>query len=116
LGTMKAVALGREPERTRGLRWREPVRRTRRRWRRGEELELGRGREENSEKRERVAAGGFSRASVVRGSEGKKEGGQQQPSAVRHGGQQRRAASNSPRPSGMGGGAVAQQGRAAGHG
>jgi hypothetical protein len=40
-----------------------------------EELELGCGREENGEKRERVVADGFSRASVVRGSEGKKDGG-----------------------------------------
>jgi hypothetical protein len=41
----------------------------------GEELELGCSREENGEKRERVAAGGFSSASVAWGIEGKKEGG-----------------------------------------
>jgi hypothetical protein len=40
----------------------------------GEELELGHGREENSEKRERVATCGFSCTSVARGSKGKKEG------------------------------------------
>jgi hypothetical protein len=54
----EAVALGRKPERRRGLRWREPTRWTHRRWRRGEELELGCDREENGEKRERVAAVG----------------------------------------------------------
>jgi hypothetical protein len=41
----------------------------------GEELKLGCGREENGEKRERVATGGFSSASVAWGSEGEKEGG-----------------------------------------
>jgi hypothetical protein len=69
------VALGREPERRRGLRWRESTRRTHRRWRGGEKLKLGRGREDNDEKREQVAAGGFSSTSVARGSEGKMRGG-----------------------------------------
>jgi hypothetical protein len=41
----------------------------------GEELELGCDREENGEKRERVALDGFSSALVMQGSEGKKEGG-----------------------------------------
>jgi hypothetical protein len=48
----EAVALGREPERRRGLRWWEPVRQTRRQWRRGDELELEHGRVENGKKRE----------------------------------------------------------------
>jgi hypothetical protein len=39
-----------------------------------EELELGRGREENDEERERVVAGGISKASVARGSGGKRSG------------------------------------------
>jgi hypothetical protein len=82
----EAVALGRKPERRRGLRWREPTRWTHRRWRRGEELELGCDREENGEKRERVAAVGST--------------GQ--------------PAMPPPRASGVGGGAVTQQGRAAG--
>jgi hypothetical protein len=41
----------------------------------GEKLKLGRGREDNDEKREQVAAGGFSSTSVARGSEGKMRGG-----------------------------------------
>jgi hypothetical protein len=41
----------------------------------GGELELEHGREENGEKREWVVAGGFSSASVARGSEVKKERG-----------------------------------------
>jgi hypothetical protein len=71
----EVLAFGWEPKRRRGLRRREPVRRTYRRWRRGEELELGHGRKENGEKRERVAAGGFSSTSVTWCSEGKKDGG-----------------------------------------
>jgi hypothetical protein len=71
----EVLAFGWEPKRRRGLRRREPVRRTHRRWRRGEELELGHGRKENGEKRERVAAGGFSSTSVTWCSEGKKDGG-----------------------------------------
>jgi hypothetical protein len=71
---VEVVALRREPERRRGLRWLEPATWTHRQWRRGEELELGRDREENSEKRERAAGGHFSSASVARGSEGKRRG------------------------------------------
>jgi hypothetical protein len=40
----------------------------------GEEIQLGRDREENGEKGERVATGGFSSTSVVWGSEGKRRG------------------------------------------
>jgi hypothetical protein len=43
----EAVALGREPERRRGLRWWEPARRTCRQWRRTG-ARAQRGREENS--------------------------------------------------------------------
>jgi hypothetical protein len=72
----------------------------------GEELELGCGQEENGEKRERVAAGGFSSASVAWGIEGKKEGalrarprgrGRRRRGGLGRGDRQRRVASNDPR-------------------
>jgi hypothetical protein len=121
----KAVALGRKLERRRSLRWWEPARQTRRRWRRGEEFELGCGREENGEKRERVVVGSFSSASVAQGNEGKKEGplrarscsrGRRRRGGPGHGGRQRGAANNGPRPSGTSGGAVVQRGRVKGRG
>jgi hypothetical protein len=63
------------------------MRRTHRKWRRGEELKFRCGREENGEKRERVAAGSFSSTLVARGSEGKKKGG---PAVCPHGRGRRR--------------------------
>jgi hypothetical protein len=99
---VETVALGREPNRRRGLQWRVSTRRTR-----------------------RVAAGDFSSTSVVRGSEGKKEGplraqpcgrGRRRRGGPGCGSWQCRVASNGPWPSGTGGGAIVQQGRAVGPG
>jgi hypothetical protein len=110
----KAVVLGREPERRRGLWWREPVRWTLRRWRRGEELDLGRGRPVKR------GSGWWSTAfqaprwcGAVRGKGGGPYGrdyvaegeGEEPP---RRDDRQCGAASNDPRLSGVGGGAVRQ--------
>jgi hypothetical protein len=70
----------------------------------GEELKFRCGREENGEKRERVAAGSFSSTLVARGSEGKKKGG---PCGVATW-QREKEEREGPWPSGAGGGAVAQ--------
>jgi hypothetical protein len=115
----EAVALGRESERRRGLRWREPTRQTRRRWRRGEELRLRRRREEHVKKRERPTAFQAPRwRGVARGErrgpyrhghmEGEGGEGSRAWRSTARGGQQ------CPRPSGAGGGAVVQQGKTAG--